>query len=132
MKMYLSDNVTRLLWIYSLYSHEVGGALFGIRTNNDIYINALSLKHGSRMSITFCSDDNKIFFAPQGNFLIGTWHLHPNICLEIPSGQDIHQWNDWSCDLIHIILSRKGLTVFTSNAEVILNRKRVSCEKSIF
>lgn len=125
MKMHISDNVTQLLWIYSIFSHEVGGALFGNRINDVIYISALSFKHGGKLSISFYSNDNKMFFAPQGTSLVGTWHLHPSINLEAPSGQDIRQWHNWHCDLIHIIISKKGLTAFTSNAETILSRKRI-------
>lgn len=125
MKVNLSENVIQLLMIYSVFSHEVGGALFGIKIDDDIYISALSLKHGGKLSINFSSDDKRIFYAPQGDRLIGTWHLHPNSELEKPSRQDIYQWKDWGCDLLHIIISKRGLTVFAFNAEVILKGKRV-------
>lgn len=112
-----SNELIELITLYSDFPHEVGGAIFGKTTDSTVEIVAASFKHGNKLRICFDPGDGNLFYPPTGLTVIGTWHTHPHQSTPRPSSIDLNQWNEWEQYLIHLIVTNKKITIYSSSGK---------------
>lgn len=116
----LSSNILILFSHYRDFDHEVGGAIFAyILDESKVLLRTASMKHGTRYNVNFCETDYKIFYCPEGLSIAGTWHLHPGTYKASPSSIDKYQWMNWDETLIHIIITKLDICLYSSTGKEI-------------
>lgn len=123
MNLIINNDVNELLEQYSSFCYEVGGILFGKKIFNHYCINHITFKKGSLLSISFLSDDKKIFYSNIRSKILGSWHYHPNGLSNLPSSIDLNQYQKWNHKYVHIILSNEGYKVFNNKGVVLYEKK---------
>jgi len=121
MKININGNVIKLLKQCMDKPIEYGGMLFGMKLIN-LNIQALTTKVGESSSISFKSDDYKIYHIPKGNKIIGTWHHHP-ITNSLPSSIDLEQWEKWGKQYVHILTCKNMISVYSYKGEKIYEKR---------
>ncbi len=124
LKINIVNDVLKLFGIYYSQNYEVGGILFGERSESELNILTISFKKGSSSEIEFNMNDSSIFVSPKNLDIIGTWHSH--VCQSNPMASiiDHRQWKKWGSDYIHIVTSKKQFTIYNFD---LLKGAYVSC-----
>lgn len=119
----ITKEVWELIQIYSSFSHEVGGILFGKKNGFHTEIKALSFKHGEKYRIDFTSNDNRLFSLPKNMIIIGTWHTHPFQMVPFASNIDTTQWVKWDNNYVHMVIGEKYIKIYKVKKMFLISKK---------
>lgn len=119
----ITNEVGELIQIYSSFKHEVGGILFGQKHKRCIEIKALSFKHGEKYRIDFTDKDRRLFSAPKGMVIIGTWHTHPFQLEPFASSIDTSQWKKWDSEYLHMVIGEKYIKIYRITKSFLISKR---------